>query len=446
MKFKRLMPAIVVILILFLCIGGVLNYISTKNNKATAVFDVDSISSMIIQEDMSEYFGELKGCFVLYDRNKQEYNIYNQEKAQARMLPDSPLNIAGLSLGDEINSTGISPIEQVELLRSLYDGELDPDRREAVLDGIFAEKVNEGRLSEVSYKDKAGKLIYAGLYEKRGNALIFAVAIEGNSDLEALKQIASKVLADKDKAARKALLNRVLYEVPNMKDVNVEKDLVYKALDAGELKFDVYHSLKKDSDGRGYPLILVHGRADSNRLKDMPLYQSWGRLAAASGYTAIIFNWRSYDRKTYRAHEEDIYDLIKYVQENADVLSVNSNHMAVIGYSAGADSAVNQAIKSNTGFIDSIIAYYGTPASTILEIENPSALPPIMMVDGAQDATFPIAKNIEFVKDAMDKGYNITHLIHSKGLHAFDMVNDTEETYEIIKNTFKFVEASRRDK
>lgn len=47
----------------------------------------------VIEEDLSSYFPENKGTFVLYDLQKDQYRIYNKEKSTLRVSPNSTYKI-----------------------------------------------------------------------------------------------------------------------------------------------------------------------------------------------------------------------------------------------------------------------------------------------------------------------------------------------------------------
>ncbi|MFU0789719.1 MAG: BlaR1 family beta-lactam sensor/signal transducer [Virgibacillus proomii] len=54
-------------------------------------------------EDLSEYFHDYEGSFVLYDRNADAYTIYNQDRSTLRVSPNSTYKIFSALLGLEAN-------------------------------------------------------------------------------------------------------------------------------------------------------------------------------------------------------------------------------------------------------------------------------------------------------------------------------------------------------
>lgn len=56
-------------------------------------------NARIIQEDLSDQFGEYKGCFVLLDEEKNQYTIYNYKKAKKQVSPCSTFKIMNTLIG-----------------------------------------------------------------------------------------------------------------------------------------------------------------------------------------------------------------------------------------------------------------------------------------------------------------------------------------------------------
>lgn len=65
-------------------------------------------------EDLSVYFGEMEGSFVLYDQSRDRYTIYNQKAALSRVSPNSTYKIYSSALALE---SGLS-----EAMKQKWDG------------------------------------------------------------------------------------------------------------------------------------------------------------------------------------------------------------------------------------------------------------------------------------------------------------------------------------
>lgn len=88
-------------------------------------------------EDLSSYFGELEGSFVLYDQHSERYMIHNREAALSRVSPNSTYKIYSSALALE---SGLS-----EALRQNWDGrvyEFDTWNRNQTLNSAMKNSVN----------------------------------------------------------------------------------------------------------------------------------------------------------------------------------------------------------------------------------------------------------------------------------------------------------------
>src|SRR5262249_46499938 len=89
---------------------------------------------------------------------------------------------------------------------------------------------------------------------------------------------------------------RVVYTIPGMEQVSVQKNITYKTVEGTQLQMDVYFPPDLQRDAQRSAVIFVHGDAPPVFLKaakDWGVYVSYGQLIAASGLTAITFNHRS---------------------------------------------------------------------------------------------------------------------------------------------------------
>jgi dipeptidyl aminopeptidase/acylaminoacyl peptidase len=86
----------------------------------------------------------------------------------------------------------------------------------------------------------------------------------------------------------------IVYRVEGMDSVRIVRDKVYRSVDGIDLQFDVYLPAD-ETPVTGWPVaVLFHGGplSKETRPKDWPLYESYGRVLAASGIAAVIPNYR----------------------------------------------------------------------------------------------------------------------------------------------------------
>lgn len=92
-KIKRLILALL-ILTIFIANTG------CSNNANTASKGLKN-TEKVLNEDLSKYFSGYDGCFVLFDKNKNEYTIYNQTKIKKQVSPCSTFKIVSSLIGLE---------------------------------------------------------------------------------------------------------------------------------------------------------------------------------------------------------------------------------------------------------------------------------------------------------------------------------------------------------
>jgi hypothetical protein len=180
---------------------------------------------------------------------------------------------------------------------------------------------------------------------------------------------------------------RIVYTVPGMELVVVERDYVYTTVDAVPLHLDVYHPLSLDKAHRYPTVVVLHGEAPPDILahaKDWGQFVSWGQLLAARGFVAITFNRRSSEGFTRLADgATDITAAFTYIQQHAPELAVDWEHMG------------------------------------------------IWVCSGGMLAT-------QFLVPALEANIALTLMTHPDGGHYFDVESDMPRSREIIRQTVAF--------
>lgn len=224
----------------------------------------------------------------------------------------------------------------------------------------------------------------------------------------------------------------LVYKHPNMDSVEIRQDVVYKVSDEKLLKLDVYYS--NNTDVSSIPtVVVVHGSSTMEDIKDIKLFQSWGKVLAASGFNTVVFNWRPEECPG------DIKDLIYFLLDNSNDLKLNVNNLNIFAFSSGVEIGVKNIMEINTGIINKIIAYYGKLDSSIIDMINKSCLPKFLIAMGSLDDVYSSDCNDNFIEEVRNLGCEVEFVLHSKGEHGFEVFNEGEETNRIIDDTIKFI-------
>ena len=154
----------------------------------------------------------------------------------------------------------------------------------------------------------------------------------------------------------------VIYTIPGMEQAKVQKDLIYKTVEGMDLKLDLYFPAHHDGHTPLPAVILVHGDAPPERLrnaKDWGQYVGWGQLIAACGFIAIPFNHRALERLTKTEEVmSDVEGAISYVQRKSQALHIDADRLCVWTYSGGGPFGLRAALSPRSSFVRCLVGYY----------------------------------------------------------------------------------------
>ena len=234
-------------------------------------------------------------------------------------------------------------------------------------------------------------------------------------------------------AAQQDPLKRpVVYRLPGMDDANVKRDITYKTVNGAALKMDVYYPAGAKDDARLPVVIFVNGVGDPPagrpKLKEWGQYTCWAKLIAASGFVAINYETTTADPDT------DSRELIEYVRKNAQSLKVDENNICMWSCSANVRVGLPLVMQAERKYIRCAVVYYG--AANVPSMRNDV---PIFIARAGRDMTNLNAGIDAFVRTALTEDVPVTLVNYVNGRHGFDLVDDTEESREVIKQTIGFI-------
>lgn len=82
---RKSIVAFALVIILIITQIPIISAFALDSNNRKFEFKADKV----IKEDLSKYFSDFEGSFVLYDVSSEQYTIYNREKSVERLSPDS---------------------------------------------------------------------------------------------------------------------------------------------------------------------------------------------------------------------------------------------------------------------------------------------------------------------------------------------------------------------
>lgn len=152
----------------------------------------------------------------------------------------------------------------------------------------------------------------------------------------------------------------------------------------------------------------------------------------------------------------DIQQLIIYIRNNSEELNIDSDNIAVWSFSGGVPFGLNVSLDLDKTYIKSLVIYYGPvnfePLSELLNIkfdkqqsivkyanDYPDKIPPLFIARAGLDMPVINRSINQFIEIALNLNLNITICNHATGHHAFDILDDTARTRDILGMTLSFL-------
>ena len=253
---------------------------------------------------------------------------------------------------------------------------------------------------------------------------------------------------------------RAVYQMPAALSAPIRRDIEYRVTDDGALTMDIYYHPDSKSEARTPAVIFVSGYPDPGfqkmlgcKLKEMESYISWGQLTAASGLVAITYT-------TSNEPAADIHALIQHLRQNAAVLGIDENRIGLWACSGNVPTALSVLMQEAHDYLKCAVLLYGLMldlegATSVADaarqwgFANPCAgksvadLPqsiPLFMVRAGQDEMPHLNETIDrFMSKALSHNMPITFVNYPTAPHAFDIMDDSEMSHEIIRQILAFM-------
>lgn len=152
--------------------------------------------------------------------------------------------------------------------------------------------------------------------------------------------------------------------------VRIDRGIVFARPNGTDLTLNVYRPL---SPGRYPTIVTIYGGAWQSGSPDNKA--NFSRYIAAQGYTVIAIDYRHAPQHRFPAQLADVNTALSYIQAHAEALSVDLDHLALLGRSAGAQLATIAAYESAMP-IQAIVNYYG-PVDLVAGYQDPPVPDPI---------------------------------------------------------------------
>lgn len=223
------------------------------------------------------------------------------------------------------------------------------------------------------------------------------------------------------KTLRELAMTPVVYRVAGMDAIAPRASNLQYRSDHPLLLMDVYAPSLEQAE-RAPLVLLVHGSAPvDTKPKDWGIFQSWGRLLAASGLAAATFN--------HRMIKSDVSAALAFVHANAESWNADPERIGMMVWSGGGPLLGIE----KPAFVRCAAAFYAILDCSVPEI-------PIFVGRAGRDAIPGVNEAIDrFVSEALEANASLTLMNHASGEHGFDNQNDDDRSREIIRSAIAFL-------
>jgi dienelactone hydrolase len=253
---------------------------------------------------------------------------------------------------------------------------------------------------------------------------------------------------------------KLVYEMPGVDAVSVRRDVVYRETADGALGMDLYDP-PRPADGAPPPaVVFIIGVSDIGArahlgcaMKEMESYIGWARLAALSGMVGILYG-------TGTDPASDTLAALDAVQSRATSLGIDAARVGVWGASANGPMSLFALMQPRAIPLRCAALYCpysldldgGTEvadAQKVWGFKNPAAgrsvadLPgdlPMFIARAGRDQFAGLNTALDrFAAAALARNLPITLVNHATGPHAFDLMDDSDASRAIVRQTLGFL-------
>lgn len=245
-------------------------------------------------------------------------------------------------------------------------------------------------------------------------------------------------------------LKPVVLELPGMHEVTVRTDV-----DADGPTLDVY--TPPGGGGLRPAVVFVSGYPDPGfemmlgcKLKDMASYVSWARLVAASGMVAVTYANRQ---------PEDVALVMRHLRAHGAALGIDPERIGVWASSGNVPNALSLLLRDAEVRVACAVLGYGhtldldgathvadaakqyhfaTPAAG-KSIDDLRADVPLFLARAGRDDPGLNTSLDRFVAAALTRNLPITLTNAPTAPHAFDIVDDSDTSRELIRQMLGFL-------
>jgi dienelactone hydrolase len=233
------------------------------------------------------------------------------------------------------------------------------------------------------------------------------------------------------------------YPAPPPEDIQVMKDVSFATVDTLDLAMDVYRPAHGSTASPGLILYSLYWPEDGDRpaRESNDHARNWARIAAANGIVAVIPDLRAEPgtgnaQAPARAREGDFDRLVAHLVAHASEYGIDARRLAVFAASGNVSAALPAIEDPGRTAVKAAVIYYGGAGADVARFRSDL---PLLYVRAGQDSPAMNAAIDALVSRAVSQNVPLTLINYPAGHHAFEAVDDTAMTGQIIDQTIEFV-------
>ena len=243
-------------------------------------------------------------------------------------------------------------------------------------------------------------------------------------------------------------------DVRGLSGFSVRHDVPYCQTGSERLCLDAYLP-ELESATLSPVVLLVHGEAPFESLKDAGQYTSLAKMLASHGIAAVACNRRRLlAGSTVDEVIESLIAARDFIGEHAQRLRIDPERVGIWSFSAGMPFGFHNAFGCRPEQIACVVGYYGLgDFETLMQFMPstehrpglPTILPPeaiqpaIMLVRAGADSPLLNQSLERLLTGLIARNANLEFHNHPSGNHAFDLLNDDARSHGLIARTIDFL-------
>jgi len=247
----------------------------------------------------------------------------------------------------------------------------------------------------------------------------------------------------------------VVYRLPGMEAVEVRRGVEYCTNESGALTMDLYYPPDRQS-GALPAVVIVLGYPDVGvplmfgcQFRETGMTISWAQLFAASGMVGVIYETRN--------PASDAGAVLAYLRGNGAALGIDGSRIGIWSSSGNVPVALSVLMEGQatcgalcygtmldldgaTGVANAAAQYHFANPCAGRSVEDMPSSTPLFIARAGKDQYGNDSLDA-FVAAALRCNLPLTLMNHAAGPHAFDLLDDSNASREIVAAILAFLRA-----